>query len=195
MATDPTNQPHCSDTDLLKAWAAGDESAFSVIVARYQDMLAGVVARRMRGDPRLLANTDDVVQTVFIRLVQSCNRIIVSARPLRQWLIRVAINEATNCYRRERPQARPDSGGLLDGTPGPSPPRVTDQQLALERCLDDLPVRLSVPLYFELWEEMSRTDIADLLDVANATVTVRLQQAHEWLRGCVQRRLANPRGG
>jgi len=80
--------------DLLIRAGGGDEAAWNVIVARFAGLVWSV-ARSFRLSP---ASTDDVVQTVWLRLAEHCTRIREPER-LASWLATTTRHEALRVAR------------------------------------------------------------------------------------------------
>ncbi|MGQ0848964.1 MAG: RNA polymerase sigma factor [Actinomycetota bacterium] len=83
-----------SNDELLSSAAGGDQSAWNLLVERYERLLWSVV-RGFRLDRGQAA---DVVQTVWLRLVENCARIREPDK-LGSWLCTTARNEASRVYR------------------------------------------------------------------------------------------------
>lgn len=83
-----------SNADLLAAAARGDADAWADLV----DEFAGLVWSVARGYRLGPANTDDVVQTVWLRLAEHCGRIREPDR-LAGWLATTTRNEAVRAVR------------------------------------------------------------------------------------------------
>ena len=79
---------------LLSAAAAGDQLAWNEIVSRFE----GLVWSIARGYRLGAASTDDVVQTVWLRLAEHCRRIRQADR-LAGWLATTTRNEALRVLR------------------------------------------------------------------------------------------------
>lgn len=86
-----------STTDLLAAAAGGDSQAWTTIVDRYERLVWSVV-RSYRLDA---AAASDVCQTVWLRLVENCDRIRQPER-LHAWLCATARNEALRTVRAQK---------------------------------------------------------------------------------------------
>ncbi len=86
-----------STTDLLAAAAGGDSKAWATIVDRYERLVWSVV-RSYRLDS---AAASDVCQTVWLRLVENCERIRQPER-LPSWLCATARNEALRTVRAQK---------------------------------------------------------------------------------------------
>ena len=83
-----------SNADLLAAAAQGDDEAWAVLV----DQFSGLVWSVTRGYRLGPASTDDVVQTVWLRLAEHCGRIREPDR-LAGWLATTTRNEAVRAVK------------------------------------------------------------------------------------------------
>jgi RNA polymerase sigma factor (sigma-70 family) len=86
-----------STADLLGLAAQGNECAWSELVDRYGQLVWSVV----RGYRLDAASAADVTQTVWLRLVEHCDRIRDPER-LPGWLARTAQNEALRVLRQQQ---------------------------------------------------------------------------------------------
>lgn len=98
----PLKSSHMHDApigELLARAATGDHSAWEAIVERYQRLVWSVV-RGFRLDDAAAA---DVTQTVWLRLVEHCDRIRDPER-LPGWLASTARNESLRVLKKQRSQ-------------------------------------------------------------------------------------------
>jgi len=183
-----------NDEALAAHAAAGDDRAFEALVVRYQH-------RVFRLACRLTSETDapDVVQEVFLQVYRHLSSFRGGAR-FSTWLYRIATN-AGLMHRRARARRPAESldeflprftaDGTLDATPDAlrTVCRVDElldrtalakkAQAAVERLPD---------LYREAFvlrdlEELSTTDVADVLGVEPSTVRQRVHRARLMVRG------------
>jgi RNA polymerase sigma-70 factor, ECF subfamily len=192
MTVVPATEP--SDETLAARAAAGDDSAFEEIVARYQ-------ARVFRLACRLTTDTDapDVLQETFLQVY----RHLASFRGEAQfgtWVYRIATNAALMLRRaRARRPAEPldqflpqfDAQGRHAATPAElqvasCADEILDRQFLAEKARDVI-ARLP-DLYRDAFvlrdlEEMSTADVAHALGVDPATVRQRVHRARLMLRG------------
>jgi RNA polymerase sigma factor (sigma-70 family) len=97
--------------DLVRAAGAGDQNAWNSLVDRY----SGLVWHIARGHRLGEADANDVVQTVWLRLVESLPRLREPAA-VGGWLATTARNESLRLLRRSgREVVEADHG--LEGTP------------------------------------------------------------------------------
>ena len=187
-------RPDSSDEALAARAAAGDGHAFEEIVARYE-------ARVFRLACRLTSETDapDVLQETFLEVYRHLPSFRGESQ-LGTWLYRIATNAALMLRRTRarRPvesldafMPRFDERGIHAELPA---------QLQIAACADELidrqvladKARAGIARLPDLYrdafvlrdlEEMSTTDVAQVLGVEPATVRQRVHRARLMLRG------------
>lgn len=85
--------------DLVRRARAGDHTAFSAIYERFADRLYRFVLFRS-GDA---AEAEDIVQGVFIKVIEALPRYEMRGVPFATWLFRVARNATIDHLRTRRP--------------------------------------------------------------------------------------------
>jgi RNA polymerase sigma-70 factor (ECF subfamily) len=183
-----------SDEALAARAAAGDDSAFEVIVRRYQ-------ARVFRLACRLTSDTDapDVLQDTFLHVYRHLPSFRGESK-FGTWLYRVATNAAL-MHRRagaRRPAQsldaflpRFDAQGKHAATPpelqmASRADELLDRQLLADKARDvlaQLPDLYRDAFVLRDLEDMSTADVAQALGVAPATVRQRVHRARLMLRG------------
>jgi RNA polymerase sigma-70 factor (ECF subfamily) len=187
-----TSEP--SDEALAARAAAGDDSAFEIIVERYQ-------LRVFRLACRLTSDTDapDVLQETFLQVYRHLSSFRGESQ-FGTWLYRIASNAAL-MHRRARARRptsslegflpRFDSHGIHAVTPAElqvaaRADELLDRQFLADKAREGI-ARLP-DLYREAFvmrdlEEMPSADVARVLGVEPATVRQRVHRARLMLRG------------
>ena len=188
----PIEEP--TDEVLVARAASGDDSAFEVIVERYQ-------ARVFRLACRLTNETDapDVLQDTFLRVYQHLASFRGESQ-FRTWLYRIASNTAL-MHRRaatRRPVEPLDvflprfkADGQHAGTPADlqvasHADELLDRQLLAQKARDviaRLPDGYRDAFVLRDLEELSTEDVAQTLGIAPAAVRQRVHRARLMLRG------------
>lgn len=188
----PTAEP--SDETLAARAAAGDDSAFELIVGRYQ-------ARVFRLACRLTSDTDapDVLQETFLQVHRHLPSFRGDSR-FGTWLYRIATNAAL-MHRRSRARRptepldgflpRFDGQGKHVATPAElqvasRADELLDRQVLAGKareCIARLPDRYRDAFVLRDLEELSTADVAQALGVEPATVRQRVHRARLMLRG------------
>ena len=164
-----------SDFELLEGWRGGDEAAGRELFARYFE----AVYRFFRN--KVDEAAEDLVQQTFMGLVQGKDRFRGDAS-FRTYLFMIARKRLYSYLRKsQRDQdAAPWSDRSVADLGVPSPSRVVarqQEQRLLLMALRRLPVELQVALELFYWEELTVTEIADVLETPVGTVKSRLQRA------------------
>ena len=188
----PIEEP--TDEVLVARAASGDDSAFEVIVARYQ-------ARVFRLACRLTNETDapDVLQDAFLRVYQHLASFRGESK-FSTWLYRIASNTALmhRLAATRRPVEpldvflpRVDGEGQHAGTPADlqvasHADELLDRQFLAQRARDvlaRLPDAYRDAFVLRDLEELSTEDVAQTLGIAPAAVRQRVHRARLMLRG------------
>ena len=171
-----------AESELIARAQAGDHRAFAGLVRRYQDRVFRFVLR-------LIGTRDeamDLTQETFMKAHQALS----GWRPEAQfstWLFRIAHNAALDVLRRRKHVDFVSFADLPAGEEDralPDPARRPDERLAdrqsielLERALHELPAEHREILLLRELEEMSYTEIAATLGIAEGTVKSRIARA------------------
>ena len=188
----PIEEP--TDETLVARAASGDDSAFEVIVERYQ-------ARVFRLACRLTSETDapDVLQDTFLRVYQHLASFRGESQ-FRTWLYRIASNTAL--MHRRAATRRPvepldvflprfDAEGQHACTPADlqvasRADELLDRQFLAQKARDviaRLPDGYRDAFVLRDLEELSTEDVAQTLGIAPAAVRQRVHRARLMLRG------------
>ena len=183
-----------SDETLAARAAAGDDRAFEEIVARYERRVFRVACR-------LTSETDapDVLQNTFLQVYRNLPSFRSESR-FATWLYRIATNAALMVRRaRTRKPAesldafmpRFDEHGMHADLPAQlqvasRADELIDRQALVEKAraaIARLPDVYRDAFVLRDLEEMSTTDVAQVLGVEPATVRQRVHRARLLLRG------------
>lgn len=173
------------DSRLASAARAGDQRAFSAIVARHKAALYRT-SLRITGDPD---HALDVVQESFVAAFGALAR-YNPQRPMRAWLTRIAINKARDWQRRQAVRRLVgallpfDSGEADTATEAPGPDRIAedrDQAALTARALQALPPRLREVIVLRAIEGYDQGETAQLLGISAKAVETRLYRARRRL--------------
>lgn len=164
-----------SDLVLLDAWRGGDESAGRVLFARYFES----VFRFFRN--KVDDAAEDLTQQTFMGLVQGKDRFRGEAS-FRTYVFMIARKRLYSYLRKaQRTEGAVQWGNssvadLGLASPSRAVARHQEQRLLL-LALRQLPVEMQVALELHYWEELTVTEIAEVLETPVGTVKSRLQRA------------------
>ncbi|MHC4984879.1 MAG: sigma-70 family RNA polymerase sigma factor [Planctomycetota bacterium] len=172
-----------TDTELVREVLAGQRERFADLVRRYQDYAYGT-AIGMLSDFDLAR---DVVQEAFFRACRDLHKLKDPAR-FGGWLAGIVKNTARQAIRelarvRKMASELAQTVDLHDPAPGPAQSAQDAEDRAIvQQALAKLNEtnREAVSLFYV--DGLSYADIADYLDVTEATVQGRLQRGRDQLR-------------
>lgn len=172
-----------TDEELARAVQAGNPDMFGPLVERYQDKLLRY-GRKFLSTPQ---DIEDIVQDVFVSAYQNMQSFDTSQR-FSPWIYRIAHNAFVNGLRKKsrNPLEYVDFDTFLAHQVYDDPAVREREQKEIEKMLEkslealDYKYREVLVLYY--LEEMSYKDIAEILQVPQGTVGIRLKRAKEVLR-------------
>lgn len=183
------NVQQTSDAALVAATLGGDESAFTMLVARHVNWLYRYVHRYVRDE----AEAQDVLQESLIAAWRGLKS-YDPGRPLEFWLRRIALNKCRDRARRQavRRILLPWSGGAREAAAiDPAPP--IDERLAeseqlrmAQAAIHALPARLRDPLILTAIEGLSQAEAAETLGVSVKAVEGAVYRAKKKLAEALQ---------
>lgn len=181
-----TDIPDDTDQELVRRVQAGDQSAFNLLVLKYQHRVLKLVGRFVN-DP---TEAEDVAQEAFLKAY----RALASFRgdsAFYTWLYRIAINTAKNALvsHRRRPVdfdldlQDPDQyerQAKLKEADTPEGVLLTDEiRAVVEEAMEQLPEDLRTAIVLRELEGLSYEEIAEAMDCPVGTVRSRIFRARE----------------
>ena len=174
------------DIDLVNRAAAGDQSAFHLLVERHRAMVYRV-AYQFAGNHH---DAEDIAQEVFIKVYRSLDRFRQDAQ-LTSWMYRITMNACIDHKRRHSPAAVAPFGedaelkmlNTPEEAPGPEE-RAYGGELGevLEREIQRLPAGQRVVFIMRHHQGLKLGEIAEALGLAEGTVKRQLHAAVHRLR-------------
>lgn len=176
-----------SEIELVTQAQRGDRNAFGELVRIHCQGVINVIYR-MCGDAQV---AEEAAQEAFVQAWLHLS----SYRPqtsLRNWLYRIAVNAATDMFRKEKrilPNSIEDLP-LTDSQPGPEDSLFQTERTALiQKAILSLPEASRAVLVLREYQEMSYHEIAETLDIPVGTVMSRLNYARKILKEKLEKSL------
>ncbi len=181
-----TTIPDDTDHELVRRVQAGDQSAFNLLVLKYQHRVLKLVGRFVND----AAEAEDVAQEAFLKAY----RALASFRgdsAFYTWLYRIAINTAKNALvsQRRRPvdfdldlqdPDQYDRHAKLKEADTPEGVLLTDEiRAVVEEAMAQLPEDLRTAIVLRELEGLSYEEIAEAMDCPVGTVRSRIFRARE----------------
>lgn len=181
-----------ADSDVLKRIAAGDASAFEVLMRRYNRPLYRTARSIVKDD----AEAEDVLQDAYLQAFR-CLASYRGEASLATWLTRIVVNASIARSRKTRHRAEvialaSESGWdtthtetAMEANPTDAPDQAAERselRRMIEKRIDDLPEAFRVVFVLRAVEEMSAEETAACLGIPDATVRTRYFRARSLLR-------------
>jgi RNA polymerase sigma factor (sigma-70 family) len=160
------------DRDLVEACLAGDERAWTALIAKYKNLVYSAPLRyRMQPD-----DAADLFQSVWAELFAELHN-LRDVEALRTWLIKVALNKCYQWKRRQTRQPLGDSGNIAIDVPDPQPlfPALQedlDKQQRLREAIAKLPERCRTMIELLFFSDPPRpyVEVAHELGLATGSI-------------------------
>jgi RNA polymerase sigma-70 factor (ECF subfamily) len=184
-------QPEATDPELIAAVLQGSELAFAGLVDRYRDRVFRLLGRYCR-DP---VECEDLAQDVFLKVYRKLHT-FQHESSFFTWLYRIAVNAATDhlsraSYRRLRLVEDDNelNAGVDRDADSPAAALLTRELAAVtRRIVDSLPEKFRTILVLREFEDLSYTEIAQVLQIQLGTVESRLFRARQRFKDALERK-------
>jgi len=173
-----------TDEELMERVKAGDEQAFTLLIARYERPLLTFLSRFI-GDSHLAR---DLYQEVFLRVYLKAKE-YTPVRKFSAWLYRIAINLCIDELRRRKSAAAFDWDSLLRGHPPDAPEAMRETgdpfwqverrelQTKIQQAVSGLPSDHRLIFLLKYYQGFSYEEIGELLQCPVGTVKSRVHTA------------------
>ncbi|HEY8347448.1 MAG TPA: sigma-70 family RNA polymerase sigma factor [Symbiobacteriaceae bacterium] len=192
----PADHPHPvavpTDEELVEAYLKGDKEAFEELVLRYEDRLYRLSFRMLGNHHDAL----DAVQEILLKLMAALPKFEGRSR-FGTWLYRLAANTCLDMRRKRGRSAAESLDATLQYSPGAtlamlddnhgwdSPDEYVDQQYReslVRAALAKLPESQRQLLVLRDLEDMSNTQVAEILGIEVGALKARLHRARQALK-------------
>lgn len=148
---------------------------FTCLAEKYIDTVFRVAYNYLKSS----ADADDITQNVFLKLLKE-KKTFESEAHVKNWLIRVTINECKNLVRSKwwKAESFEDYAATLTF----DNPAHSDLFYAVMA----LPKKYRLPIYLHYYEEYSTAEIAAILRISKNTVCTQLKRGRDLLRESLQ---------
>lgn len=185
-----------TDEDLIAAVlddsGVASEEAFAALIGRYQDRLFGLLSRLVRDRFAV----EDLAQEVCVKVFRKLHTFNQDSAFF-TWMYRIAVNAATDHLERQgrrslrlvEDTAVLDDGEREMGHAGAAEPLMEEELRAVTRqIVEELPEKYRTILLLREFEDLSYTDMAEVLACSIGTVESRLFRARKRFREALERK-------
>lgn len=172
-----------SDDEIVKRVLAGDTALFELLIRRHDQR----VYRLARAIVRHEADAEDIAQETYLRAFKHLTQFAGRAK-FTTWLLKIALHEALAQY---RDNARfEDLDRIAETEAVRTQPRNSPEQMVargeirdvVKQAIDELPPTLRTVLMLREIEGMSTAEAAEVLEISEDNLNVRLHRAKAALR-------------
>jgi RNA polymerase sigma-70 factor (ECF subfamily) len=170
------------EKDLIEACKRGDSSAFKQIYEMYKDKVFSLSFYMTRDKEA----AKDITQQIFMRVFTSILTFQHKAS-FGSWLFRLAVNVCHD-YQRSARRMKMFSTGVTDSVMAYEPAPTVEESLCKEHALEmvqrvvmKLSPKLRTVVVLKYIEDLSYSQIAELLGCSIGTVSSRLNRSHKIL--------------
>jgi RNA polymerase sigma-70 factor (ECF subfamily) len=189
-----SNPENLTDLALAQRIGARDQQAFTVLMRRYNQRLFRTARSILHND----AEAEDAVQDAYLKAYCSIGQFRGDAK-MSTWLTRIVVNAALGRVRKTNRRAQvshlhgdhedhPETEAEMQASPAESPESGAMRAQAralLESSIDALPDPFRAVFVLRAVEEMSNEEVAQCLDIPEATVRSRFFRARNQLRSAL----------
>lgn len=181
---------NATEADLIADASRGNGAAFEAIMRRHNQLLFRTARSIVRNDEE----AEDTVQEAYLSAWRALGTYRAESR-LSTWLVRITTNEALGRLRRKSAQVIPLETAMMSSEPETraaltDAPERGPEQLAqraqirrlMEERIDLLPDGFRTVFMLRAIEELSVQEVADALEIPEATVRTRFFRARSILR-------------
>ena len=179
-----------TDPELAERAVQGDALAFEAIMRRHNQLLFRTARSILKSDH----DTEDALQEAYLHVWRALSTFRADSK-LSTWLVRIVINESLGRLRRRSAQiipldtamasTDPDTQQALEDDPDQGPERMamrSQVRRLIEARIDMLPESFRTVFMLRAVEEMSVEEVANVLEVPEATVRTRFFRARGLMR-------------
>jgi RNA polymerase sigma-70 factor (ECF subfamily) len=181
------SQEPLNDEEVVVRVLAGQTALFEIVMRRHNQLLYRVAWAILRND----GEAEDVMQDAYVRAFEHLAQFAGRAK-FSTWLTRIAVHEALARQRRGNRNQELEPMSERNGDPmdrlatlEPNPEQQASNseiRRLLEEAVKKLPDAYRTIFMLRDVEEMSTTDTANILEISEENVKVRLHRARALLR-------------
>jgi RNA polymerase sigma-70 factor (ECF subfamily) len=184
-----------TDVEIVDRVRAGDLALYEVIMRRYNQRLYRVARAILHDD----SEAEDVMQEAYVRAYTHLDQ-FAGRSAFSTWLTRIAVHEALSRLRSRNRHPQVDvteydgeiSMKITGRVPDPEQNASTAQlKEFLEEAVLNLPESYRTVIMLRDIEELSTSETAEVLDLTEENVKVRLHRGHGMIRNWLFERIGS----
>jgi RNA polymerase sigma-70 factor (ECF subfamily) len=192
----PVRKRHDNDTALIESIQAGSEAGYNELLRRYEKSLYNFGLRMCRNE----GDAEDMVQETFLNIVRYVNRFRFETK-FKNWLYRIAASVCIKKRRRSKfapgrelsldeivPQEAVLAASRIPEWAAVPLSQLLNEELGrvIRDAIHALPAHYRLVVNLRDIEGFSTEETAQILDISEANVKVRLHRARHFMRQRLQ---------
>ena len=177
MATVHDDSSDLKDEDLVSQTLTGNQEAYGFLVLKYSRAVRSVCLTRLGSTPEL----DDLVQDCFVRAWKGLTR-LKEPKNYSHYLRRIARNICIDQLRKRGQETLSLDEIELDPADPRTPKDEDDRLSRLRGAVGGLPEALREAIFMFYFENLSLRQMAEQLEITEASVSQRLGRARQRMR-------------
>lgn len=167
------------DAALMMKVAQGDQAALRELIEHWQGPLINFFYRSLRS----VESSEDLAQTVFIRIYRAADRYQPTAK-FSTYLFHIARRVLINEFRRQgrKPLDTVDPADLHASTPGRDKLRLLELEEAFAKALEKLPEKQRTAILLLKQQQLSYEEIAKSMEASESAVKSWIHRARQKLK-------------
>lgn len=178
-----------SEENIVKRILSGEKELYELLVRRNNQKLYRVVRSYINNE----AEIEDVIQNAYVKAYMKLEQFKLDAS-FSTWLTRIAINEALAVLKANKRlwfignNGSDENHVIMMQVPKDNEDNQQDKmikeerKILLERAVDQLDIKYRSVYVLKEVEELSVKEVAEVLDLSESNVKVRLHRAKEMLK-------------
>lgn len=174
-----------SDEDVVRRVLAGETGAYEIVMRRYNQRLYRVALSILKDE----SESEDVMQDAYLRAFEHLSQFAGRSK-FSTWLTRIAVHEALARARRKQQSDSLDEVLSVDGELNmpsgvPDPEKLAangEMSRFIRNALLRLPAQHRTVIMLRDVEEMSTSEAAEILEISEENLKVRLHRARSAFR-------------
>ncbi len=173
---------HLEDDSLMAATARGEETAFRLLVQRWESQVKAFLIHMLGS----VEEAEDLAQDTFIMVFRMANKYRPEGK-FQSWLFRIAGNQARSRLRRRKilgwVSFNPDLHDRPNFSTGPDRDLATSRNAAqVQQALSRLPLRQRQALVLHRWQGLKYKEVAEIMETTVPGVESLIQRAMSGLK-------------
>ena len=170
---------------MLKA-AKKDPNEFSFFYGKYKDRVYSFIYLRILAE----SEAEDITQETFLKALQSIKKVEWRGVLLENWFLKIAQNNGIKCLRdRNRTRPVPDPVPLMEADPRGGPHENLERkekERIIFKWLHSLDPQSRAIVVLRCFHEKSIKEIAEIVEISESNVKIRLFRARKRLRDMLE---------